>query len=134
MMHLNAHIEDNHQVVVHNALEEAAHNVLEPLGQEDMVLEDIVVGAQDLAAVLVEEALAAAEAADTHFSHLLEGQEVHEENLGCSIVQNHVHQLADMDAERAVLQCQPCFKRSFDGSCPDRGQLIRWARGIDGPR
>lgn len=124
MMHLNAHIEDNHQVVVHNALEEAARSVPEPLDQEDMVQEDIVVDAQDLAAVLEEEALA--EAADRHFSHLLEGQEVHEETLGCSIVQNHVHQLVDMmDVERAVLQCQPCFNRSFDGSCPDSCQLIR---------
>lgn len=121
---MDAHIEDTLAAVVHNALEEAARSVPEPLDQEDMVQEDIVVDAQDLAAVLEEEALA--EAADRHFSHLLEGQEVHEETLGCSIVQNHVHQLVDMmDVERAVLQCQPCFNRSFDGSCPDSCQLIR---------
>ena len=121
---MDAHIEDTLAAVVHNALEEAARSVPEPLDQEDMVQEDIVVDAQDLAAVLEEEALA--EAADRHFSHLLEGQEVHEETLGYSIVQNHVHQLVDMmDVERAVLQCQPCFNRSFDGSCPDSCQLIR---------
>jgi hypothetical protein len=107
---MNAHIEDSQAAVVHNALEEAARSVPEPLGQVDMVQEDIVVGAQGLVAVLEEEA-PAAEAADRHFSHLLEAQEVHEETLGCSIVQNHVHQLVDMmDVERAVLQCQPCFQ------------------------
>lgn len=108
-MQVDPRIEDIQAVVVRKPPEEDARNVLELLGQEDMVQEDIVPGAQGLVVVLGEEDLAAAAAAHRQFFHLLEAPEVHEEILGCSIAQSHVPQTVGIaGAERAALQSQPC--------------------------
>ena len=103
------HIEDIQVGEVHSALEGVARSALEPLDQEDTVQEGMVPDAQDPVVVLEEAAdLGAAEPVDSHLSHLLEAQEVHEEILDCSIVQNHVPRTVGIvDAERVVLQSRP---------------------------
>lgn len=129
-------IEDTQEVVVRTALDEAAHTVLESLGQEDMVQQDIAPGAQDLVVVHEgEEDLAAAGAAGRHFSHLSGVQEAHESIPDCNIVQSHVPQMVGMvDAARATLQFRPSSKQSCEGPVQTDGDLHGSAEGIQRPR
>jgi hypothetical protein len=108
-MKSDSRIEGNQERVVHIGLVVVARNVLVPLDQEDMGLEDTGLDEQGLVVVLDEEVLAAAEAADRRFHRLLEAHEVHEEILGCSIGQNHVPlRVGIVGAERATLRSRPC--------------------------
>lgn len=136
VMQVDPRIEDTQEVVVRTALDEAAHTVLESLGQEDMVQQDIAPGAQDLVVVHEgEEDLAAAGAAGRHFSHLSGVQEAHESIPDCNIVQSHVPQMVGMvDAARATLQFRPSSKQSCEGPVQTDGDLHGSAEGIQRPR